>query len=237
MLFVDLTDFDTVEKLCQQLVAENVTIDGIVSNAGAVPPKPSKTKHGLDEMFQVNFVAPFFLVHRLIENNLFNLNGERAPRIVFVSSESHRSGKSIDINDLGNFGNYNLAQAVGWYGHSKILLNTFGTELAEKLKPKIEVHIMCPGPVNTNIIRKAPFVARAFMRVIFTLFFRSASKAAEPIVYLVASPEINGLTCQYLHFLSKKRMDERVYEPNIRKDLWKTTEDLLQKIGFPVKPL
>ena len=133
-----------------------------------------------------------------IPNGVFASNGRRGtaiPRIVFVTSETHRSSDGLDFDRFAAFNDYKLREALKWYGYSKLALTTFATELARRLTlpggPSVGVHALCPGPVATSIARGAPPFLRAPVGVVMKAFFPSPGKAAAaPVVYLAAAPEL-----------------------------------------------
>ena len=79
------------------------------------------------------------------------------------------------------------------YGYYKLLLTTLVNELARRLndgsETKKSVLSLCPGPVNSNIAREAPVVFKPLLKLVFSIFFKSPRKAAEPVVYLAASKD------------------------------------------------
>lgn len=239
MIHLDLTDLASVDRCCEELKARNVQIDLLFNNAAAALPASRFTKQGFEEMCQVNYLAMFYLTNQLLEkgvipNQTLAQNGlvepNKMPRIIFISSDTHRSSKDIDIDALG-YETYDFRTAVQFYGYYKIVMNTYASELAQRLrtpeKIDVAVHTICPGPVNTNIIKEAPWLVRMLMKFLFLLFFRSPSKAAKPVVYLAATPELNQQTDGYLHYITRKEMDERCKNPEIRQKLWEKSSALL----------
>jgi len=98
MVQVDLSDFGSMTALCDELRDQNVTLDAAVFNAGVVPATSRMSKHGLELMFAVNFLAKFVLLNRLLHDGVIpnavygnNSRAEDPPRVIFVSSETHRS--------------------------------------------------------------------------------------------------------------------------------------------------
>lgn len=63
---LDLADLSTVSALCDRLAAEGARLDLVISNAAVAPARNRKTKDGFDEIFQVNFLGAFLLLHRLL---------------------------------------------------------------------------------------------------------------------------------------------------------------------------
>jgi short-subunit dehydrogenase len=118
------------------------------------------------------------------------------------------------------------------------VLNTFATELSRRVnkeKTVVQVNCICPGPVNTNIIREVPLIIRVVLRGIFSIIFRSPEKAAPPIIYMATSDDFIGKTNQYLHMFIPKKMDQKVYDEKEGKKLWEESAKLWNKLDEKVE--
>ena len=156
------------------------------------------------------------------------------PRIVFVSSESHRNAKEFEWDTFGKFKDHNMSKTVERYGYYKLLLTTFSVELSRRLnssgKKDYSVFALCPGPVNSNIAREAPKWVQPPMKLLFRIFFSSPEKAAEPVVYLSTSKDMEGKARDYLFLMSRKEVDAKALDPNNGTKLWDLSEQLLKSI-------
>ncbi len=237
MMYVDLSDSKKINALVEELENRNIQLDVAIFNAAVVPPGAQKTREGLDLMFMVNYLAKFMLVNALLEREIIRSAPESGtlPRIIFVSSESHRVKRSLDTEKLGTFEPYPMGKVVAYYGYYKLAMNTFARELSRRLNPngqvKIAVHALCPGPVNSNIARATPPLFKPLLKLVFALFFRDPKIAAPPVVYLACSPEIEGQTNRYLHMLVPKEMDEKALDPKVGKQLWERSEELVHGLN------
>ena len=276
MVHVDLTDFDSIFRLVEELEQKKVLLDRVVMNAGVVPKEARKTKQGFEEMFAVNYLANFLLTTELlrrgvIPNKSFTRKagetetgikagtrtsrsapagsdkteqaGQKpAPRIVFVSSETHRTAGKIDFESFAAFTPYTMRESVARYGYTKLLLETFVAELTRRLSGgtgdvahnlpssegvEVAVHSLCPGPVNTNIAREAPAVVQPPMKLLFSIFFKSPSRACKPVVYLTCADALEGKTGIYLHLMTPKSAGKEALDPENGAILWRKTEELI----------
>ncbi len=236
MLHVDLADFDSIKKLVEEVINTFGKIDILICNAAVVSKKARKTKHGLEEMFSVNFLAKFVLVNLLLKKDCFNKSGDRLPRIIFVSSESHRNPDGFEWDTFGEFEDYGMSKSVERYGYYKLLMTTFAQELSRRLNPNQQtdysVFALCPGPVNSNIAREAPAVFQPLLKIVFGIFFRSPEQASEPVVYLAASKDVEGKATDYLFLMSRKEVDKKTLNIENGKKLWQLSEDLLKTKGI-----
>jgi len=242
MIQVDLSDFDSMTAFCDQLRDRNVTLDVAVFNAGVVPVTSRQSKHGLELMFAVNFLAKFVLLNRLLHDGVIpnavfghNSRAEDPPRVIFVSSETHRSSFPIDFDTFGEPVEYGVSDGVKYYGHSKLHLTTYFQELSRRLNPggngdnpDVCVHALCPGAINSNMAREAPTWLKPILKPVMALFFQSPEKASVPVDYLVASSEMGGKTGEYMHMLRIKDPSEASMDPENGALLWTKAEELLR---------
>ena len=231
MLPVELSDFSSIENLVSQVKNKFGKIDVLICNAAIVVNEARKTKDGLDEMFTVNYLSKFVLVNSLLKQDCFNTTGAEIPRIIFVSSESHRNPNEFEWDSFGDFKDHKMAKTVERYGYYKLLMTIFSQELSRRLntsdKTAYSVFALCPGPVNSNIAREAPKWVQPPMKLVFKLFFSSPEKAAEPVVYLATSKDVEGKATDYLFLMSRKEIDEKATDPENGRRLWEATEELL----------
>jgi NAD(P)-dependent dehydrogenase (short-subunit alcohol dehydrogenase family) len=239
MIEADLSDFDQVVALADAVERRGEPIDLLCCNAGLVPSTAQRTKQGHEAMFTVHYLASHLLARRLlargvIPNAVWAGNGRAGtaiPRIVFVSSEAHRSADPLDLEAFGAFHDYALRDALRWYAYSKLALTTFATELARRLTlpggPSVGVHALCPGPVATSIARSAPPLMQAPVGLVMRTFFPSPEAAAAPVVYLAAAPELGGETGWYMHRMVRKAPSPEALDPDKGRRLWEKGEALI----------
>jgi NAD(P)-dependent dehydrogenase (short-subunit alcohol dehydrogenase family) len=234
MMFVDLSDVDSIYRFAEQLKDKYSKIDILVCNAAVVPKKSRKTPQGFEQMFMVNYFAKFLLVNRLLELDIFRRDRGQIPRIIFVASESHRNPKEFSLNGFGEYQEFKIGKVMELYGHYKLLMVTFANELSRRLNPgdktDYSVFALCPGPVNSNIAREAPKIFQPLLKLTFSLFFRSPKKACEPVVYLASSGDVEGKPIDYLFLMSRKEMDPKSTDPSNGKLLWELSDKLRKQI-------
>jgi NAD(P)-dependent dehydrogenase (short-subunit alcohol dehydrogenase family) len=229
MYHVDLLDFESIKMLVDNLANDKVKLDLLVSNAAMVPLKSRKTPQGLEEMFMVNYLAPFYLINQIINQGILKRQGSR---IIIVSSESHRNPKAFDWENFGKYHGYGINETVSRYGYFKLLLTTFGNELNRRLSKKkmnVAVRMLCPGPVNSNIAREAPGWMQPLLKGVFSLFFRSPEKASDPILYFSGEYDSSD-PIPYLFLMQKKEMDDKALDPQNGKHLWQLSAKLISQL-------
>jgi len=233
MLHVDFTDLPSIHRLVASIRDQFGKIDILICNAGIVPKKSRKTSQGLEEMFMVNYLSKFIYVNLLLKENCFRHSGPGHPRIIFVSSETHRNPREFDWDSFGVYKEYSINKSLELYGYYKLLLTTFAVELSRRLNAgefKYSVFALCPGPINSNIGREAPKIFLPLMKLIFALFFKSPARAAIPVVYLAASPDLENKPFDYLFLMSRKETDEKALNPENGRRLWEMSVQLVESI-------
>jgi len=124
----------------EQLVDDVCDLDGVVlcAGQGAVIPFKLSTPERMRPIFDVNYFAPVELLRLLVKKRKLN----KAASVVMVASIG-----GIDAYSIGN----------GMYGASKAALNSMMKFCALELSPrKVRVNSVCPGMVNTSLIKGGP---------------------------------------------------------------------------------
>jgi NAD(P)-dependent dehydrogenase (short-subunit alcohol dehydrogenase family) len=231
MVKVDFTDFDSVRRMVKEVKERFGTIDMYVCNAAVVVKQARKTKYGLDEMFQVNYLSKFYTANLLISEGIIKSENGGTPRIIFVASESHRNAAFFEWDKFGKFVPYGPGKTVGYYGYNKLLLVTYVNELSRRINPdgkvNYSVFALCPGPVNSNIAREAPALFMPLLKLVFGIFFRHPMKASDPVIYLACAKEQEGRNLDYLFLMNRKEMDDKAIDPENGKMLWEKSEELV----------
>jgi NAD(P)-dependent dehydrogenase (short-subunit alcohol dehydrogenase family) len=226
MRYLDLTKLDSIHAFVEGLAKDRITLDITILNAGVTPAKARKTESGQDEMFLVNYLSNVMLTNLLITSSvigIYNKNQGFRPRIIFISSDSHQGSSHVDYTEFGKYFNYGVSKAIANYSYFKLVLNTYATELSRRVNKdefKAGINVICPGPVNSNIVKEAPFLLRVILKSIFSIIFKAPSKACKPVVYMAISPDFEGRTNEYLHMFRPKKMDAKIYLPEEGKKLW-----------------
>jgi len=232
MLPVDFTDFNTLRRLTDEIRDHYAPIDILICNSAVVTRNSRQTKAGFDEMFQVNYLSKFYFINLLIREKVFR--PKTVPRIVVVSSESHRNPDDFEWDSFGKYIPFGIGKSVEVYGLNKLYLTTFVSELSRRLNPgeqtEYSVLSLCPGPINSNIAREAPKIFHPLMKLVFGIFFRSPAKAAVPVIYLAASPDLQGKKFDYLFLMSRKEIDPKAADPANGKKIWEKSEELLREL-------
>ena len=235
MMEVDFADLDSVHLFCDLLSQRNTRIDIALMNAGLMPREARKTPQGYEMMFAVHFLAKRVMIDRWLQDGVIHPSSKtgKAPRIVFIASESHRSSLAIDFDHFGAFTDYGIKESLKYYGLSKLILCTYATELSRRLnpsdEPEVAVHAMCPGGVATNIARDAPVWLKPIVNPILKLLFQSPEKAIGPAIYLCCAEAAGNSTGMYLHMMQQKSVSPTASDPGNGAQLWEASDALVAK--------
>ncbi len=171
---VDMEDMDTVKRAADFL--SDIGIDYLVLNAGAYSIPRKKCDTGYDNVFQINFVSPYFLARRL-----HPAVKERGGRIVAVGSIAHNYSVT-DISDI-DFSARKKASLV--YGNAKRYLMY---SLSEEFGDTGALAITHPGITFTNITSHYPPLIFAIIKYPMKLIFMKPRRAALSILYGIFTP-------------------------------------------------
>ncbi len=235
LLEVDLADLASVHRLCDRLAERNVAVDIAVLNAGLMPRTAQRTPQGYETMFAVHFLSSRVMIDRWLEDGVLRpagLGGE-VPRVVFVSSEAHRSGHTLDFDHFGAFVDYGMKESMVRYGLTKLVQCTFATELSRRLNPEgevqVAVHAMCPGGVASNIARDTPLLLKPLANAVLGHYFQAPEEAIGPVIYLCCAAEPGRTTGLYLHLMQRKAVSSTASDPENGARLWEASEPLVAK--------
>ena len=162
-LRLDLADFDTVRSVTEKLLASPP--DYLIFNAGAYHVPRYTTSVGHDNVFQINFVAPYYMAR-----TLHTAMKERGGRIVAVGSIAHNYSH-IDLNDIEFL---MRPQSAKVYGNAKryLMFSLFG------LDKDNTVTIAHPGITLTNITAHYPKLIYAIIKHPMKVIFMSPRRAS-----------------------------------------------------------
>ena len=235
LIEVDLSDLRSVHRCCDELQRRGTRIDIALLNAGCMSRRSQRTPQGYEIMFAVHFLANRVMIDRWLADGVVSPSSRpgEAPRIVFVSSDSHRSAPPIDFDRLGSCPEYGMSQSMRHYAGSKLVLCTFATELSRRLNPgdgvDVAVHALCPGGVDTNIVRDAPRLLKPIVNAWLRWFFQKPEEAIGPILHLCCAEQAGNSTGTYLHMMHRRQVSPDAADPANGARLWEASEAMMAR--------
>jgi len=220
VFIADMRKLAEVARAAVQIAEKYPKIDVLINNAGVFNRRRRLTPDRHEEIFGVIHLASFVLTTALIPN----LKAAAPARIIDINSEGHRFG-GLKMNDLDwSRRPYIPLQA---YGAAKIAQLLTGLEMAERLKDQgVNVYIMHPGAVRTNIGMNNNFLYRFYSRYILGLFLKGPALSAEAVHYLAAAPELAGTTGKYYNQTIEEKPASYVIKERLQREIWNYSEDI-----------
>lgn len=165
---LDMAEISTVKAAAEELL--KFPLDALILNSGAYSIPRHTCNTGYDNVYQINFVSPYFLARTLLPH-LRKFGG----RVIAVGSIAHNYSKT-DEGDL-DFATRKRASLV--YGNAKRHLMLSLPALSER---KGEVVIVHPGISFTGITAHYPKVIFALIKHPMKVIFMKPRKACLSIL-------------------------------------------------------
>ena len=168
-VLMDLSDMASVDAAAE--ILRYKAIDVLICNAGAYAVPRFITSSGLDNVFQINFAAPYYLVRRLAP-----ALAARGGRVVLVGSIAHNySGTDPDDVD---FRTRKKASLV--YGNAKRYLMFAAPAAAAQAG--LDIAVTHPGIAVTGITAHYPKWLYALIKYPMKIIFMKPRRAALSIL-------------------------------------------------------
>ena len=167
----DLEDIASVKTACDRL--KEMAPYAIIHNAGAYSIPRHKCSTGLDNVFQINFAAPYYMTKELLP-----VLRECGGRVIVVGSVAHNYSKT-DPDDV-DFSTRSKASLV--YGNAKRYLMFAMHELFREEKD-VSLAVTHPGITFTNITAHYPKLIFAVIKHPMKVIFMKPKAACLSILW------------------------------------------------------
>jgi NAD(P)-dependent dehydrogenase (short-subunit alcohol dehydrogenase family) len=209
----DFASFEEVRALADAILRDYDRLDVIVNNAGfgSAPNERLVSDDGHEFRFQVNYLSPFLLTHRLLP-----LIRSSAPaRIVNVSSLAQ---SPIDWDDVMIEKDFSGGRA---YGQSKLAQIAHTLDLHEELAGLgIMVNALHPATyMPTGMVARAGVEPRS-----------TIDEGADAVMQLIVSEEIEG--GQFFNGLRPQQAHVQAYDMESRQQLRELSRRLTGEVEF-----
>ena len=168
----DLSSFENVKNCVENLKKYN-KIDAIIHNAGIYNVPIQSTDFGFNNVFSVNFLAPYYITKQILPL----LEKSDMAKVVIVGSIAHNYSH-IDVNDI-DFSTRKKPSKI--YGNSKRFLMFSMYELF-KNKDKVKLSVTHPGITSTNMTNHYPKFVYALIKYPMKVIFIPPRKASLSII-------------------------------------------------------
>jgi NAD(P)-dependent dehydrogenase (short-subunit alcohol dehydrogenase family) len=219
----DLSSQHSIREAADVIRERHPQLHVLVNNAGVIPRERETTGDGLEMQFAVNHLAYFLLTNLLLDP----LAAGAPSRVVSVSSGAHQGG-TLDFADLQSERRYDPVRV---YGRTKLANVLFTYELARRVRASgITANCLHPGVIATKLLAdymNVPLVGGA----IASTFGASPDEGSETVVYLAASPEVDGVTGRYFVGDRETRSSPASYDERLQQRLWEESARLTALAG------
>lgn len=221
MLTADFTDLFAVCSAAREFVRRYDRLDILVLNAAAIHPARQVSEHGNELTFQVNHLAHFML-WRVLQPLLW---ASSPSRVVHVSSDAHYAARrGVHFADLTLEHRWS---PFGAYAHSKLAGLMWCYEQARRLAPMgVACNAVHPGLTRSGLGDGGYDTWSRMAGALSPLTARSLDAAADSVVWLATSAEVEGVTGGYFFNRRRHRSSAASRDENAQARLWELSRDL-----------
>ena len=166
----DMEDIESVKEAADKL--NNSNIDIFIANAGAYRIPRKKCSTGFDNIFQINYISPYYII-----NTILPVLKRRKGKIIAVGSLAHKFTR-INKNDIEVL---NCKNAEKVYGNAKRILMFSLYELF-KNEREASLSIVHPGITYTNLMANYPKWLSVIIKYPMKIIFMSPVKASLTVI-------------------------------------------------------
>ncbi|XP_072752276.1 WW domain-containing oxidoreductase [Anoplolepis gracilipes] len=223
-LEMDLSSLRSVREAVEQFKQKFKSLHILILNAGVFGIPYQLTNDHNETTFQVNHLSQFYLT-LLLENIIQSSNN---PRIVILSSESHRFSMIRTPEDIQRS---TLSPpphkywSVGAYNDSKLCNILFAQELARKW-PSVSVFACHPGNLVSTSISRYWWLWRLLFFFVRP-FTKSLQQAASTTVFCATAPELEGVTGGYFNNCFRCQPSNPALNVALAARLWTFSQDMI----------
>jgi len=218
---LDLASVESIKHFAEAVKDE--TIDTLICNAGLVPTSYQETKEDLEMTVGVCHFGHFLLTQLLLPQLLKT----KAPRVIMVSSESHRMPAKL------NFNKFPLKKTDTFfpfmaYGQAKLCNALFANELQRRYQDKgLTACSLHPGAlITTSFGRDSGFLSLLFKLV--SPLTKNPNQGAATTVYCASHENTAELAGKYFSHCKPVRSTKEANNPETAKKLWEVSEEWMK---------
>jgi WW domain-containing oxidoreductase len=216
----DLGSFASIKAFTAGFGCERLDI--LVCNAGIFGGGYRETADGFERTVGVCHLGHFLLARELMERLL----ASRAPRVVLVSSESHRSPRRLDFERLP-LTREHYSDLVA-YGQAKLCNVLHAKELWRRYAERgLSAYALHPGTLVTTDLGRDSLLARVAFQLARP-FSKSPHQGAATSVLCAAHPAAADFAAEYFNHCRPARSSRESNDPAVARRLWDCSERWLR---------
>ncbi|HAM24248.1 MAG TPA: hypothetical protein DCM51_01625 [Actinobacteria bacterium] len=225
VVIADLSDPAQVASAAERIRSDHAHIDVLLNNAGIFTEVYQENPAGIELTMATNHLGGFGLTFHLLPV----LQSSKA-RVVFVSSDAHRQAMSINFDDLNGKAAWKGKSRVpnagfAQYNVSKLFVASGAIELAERTADSgMTVNTIAPGAlIPTGIYDDASGPIKVLVKR-FPFLLRQPEKAMITYLYVMTSPELQGVTGWYFKDGRPIHASQLAEASSTREQVWQWTQ-------------
>ncbi|KAI0959136.1 hypothetical protein AcW1_004052 [Taiwanofungus camphoratus] len=247
-LKLDLGDPRSAKKAAESFMEKERRLDVVVNSAALLLVPFAKTHDGVQDIVMVNYLSPVVFINTLLPLLKQTAQNPGADvRIVLLSSEGHAAvADGIRFRNIDDF-NFEYKDSTFQqhlrYSTSKLMGVLYVKELQRKMEAEgvpIIVMAVHPGIVNTEGVQNYAHSVGPILSPLYTFIanavFTPPTKGAYSTVFAAAASEVRTRPEKYRGAYvvppgKRGRESKQSQSQELAKELWDTTQKILQDIG------
>jgi len=232
---LDLASVESIQQFCSDIKGK--TIDTLVCNAGLMATEYQETKEGLEMTVGVCHFGHFLLTQLLMPQLLrAKEQSGNDPRIVMVSSESHRMPAKLNFNKFP-LNKSNRFSPLTAYGQAKLCNALFANELQRRYGDQgLTACSLHPGAlITTRFGRDSGFLSLFFKLV--SPLTKNPNQGAATTVYCASHDKSDELAGKYFSHCKPVRSTKEANNPETARKLWEVSEGWVKGLNDATESL
>jgi WW domain-containing oxidoreductase len=225
---LDLASFGSIGRFAAQLDCQR--IDALICIAGLAVTAYGETAEGFERTVGICHIGHYLLTRWLMPRLL----GSGAPRIVMVSSESHRSPARLDFSRLPM--PPDKFNGLAAYGQAKLCNVLMAKSLQDRYATRrLTACALHPGTLVTTDIGRHSAVFRVLMALV-SPFTKNALQGAATSVYAIVHEPASDVAGEYLRDCHVTTCSAEADDPTVAQRLWEASEQWVARADAPQWP-
>ena len=215
---LDLASFANIRTFCAKFPLPK--LDVLLCNAGLFSSGYQQNEDGIESTVGVCHFGHFLLTQLLMDKLL----AAGKPRVVMVSSESHRMPKQLDFEKFPL--QKNQFSALTAYGQAKLANVLFANELQRRFgECGLTACSLHPGTLITTDIGRGS-MAMSWMMKIISPFTKNPNQGAATSVFCAVYESEENIAGQYFSHCRLDRSSREANDVTVAEKLWNLSEKL-----------
>ncbi len=218
-IVADFSRLADIHAAAAQLAELPTAPDVLIHNAGVYNTKRRITADGLEEVFQVNYLASFIITHILLSR----LVREGKTRVLFVNSEGHRFAiEGLRLDDLDwRKRHYTGLRSYGAAKTAQLLaMAEFDARLAGS---GATINAMHPGDVRSAMGENNGRLYRFMKQRLIIPTARDPAISATALHYLALAPELERTSGKFFNLTTEEEPAPHALDRERAAKLWETS--------------